>query len=191
MNWEQYFKIDTEGFVDGNSDEHHHRYEPTPYPILEKLLDSGYLNHCHTFIDIGCGKGRVPIFFAYTLGIQSIGIDYDETLIEYANKMLDQTKVKHHVSFMHIKAEDYHFIKEDAIFFFNPFSTTIFQSVLSHIIQSYYEYPRCIRLFFYYMDDDMLAYMMSQNEFIFIDEIDCEDIFQDDERERIMIFESI
>lgn len=190
-DWEQLLNINTEGDDDGLSDLHHHRYEPTPYGVLERLLDSGYLNHAKYLIDIGCGKGRIPIFFAQTLGIPTIGIDFDEKLIRIAQTNRLQAKQSDNIQFIYGTAEDYIFTSEDAIYFFNPFSLKIFQKVLAHIIQSYYEHPRLIRLFFYYMDDDMLAYMMMQNEFLFVDEIDCEDLYDhEDSHEHIMIFET-
>ena len=190
-DWEHLLNIHTEGDDDGLSDLHHHRYEPTPYAILERLLDSGYLNHAKHLIDIGCGKGRIPIFFAQTLGISTTGIDFDENLIRIAQHNHNESKHRDNIQFICGPAEDYHFTNEDAIYFFNPFSLKIFQKVLAHIINSYYENQRLIRLFFYYMDDDMLAYMMMQNEFMFVDEIDCEDLYeQEDHHEHIMIFET-
>ena len=190
-DWEHLLNIHTEGDDDGLSDLHHHRYEPTPYAILERLLDSGYLNHAKHLIDIGCGKGRIPIFFAQTLGISTTGIDFDENLIRIAQHNHNESKHRDNIQFICRPAEDYHFTNEDAIYFFNPFSLKIFQKVLAHIINSYYENQRLIRLFFYYMDDDMLAYMMMQNEFMFVDEIDCEDLYeQEDHHEHIMIFET-
>ena len=190
-DWEHLLNIQTEGDDDGLSDLHHHRYEPTPYAILERLLDSGYLNHAKHLIDIGCGKGRIPIFFAQTLGISTTGIDFDENLIRIAQHNHNESKHRDNIQFICGPAEDYHFTNEDAIYFFNPFSLKIFQKVLAHIINSYYENQRLIRLFFYYMDDDMLAYMMMQNEFMFVDEIDCEDLYeQEDHHEHIMIFET-
>lgn len=190
-DWEQLLNIHTEGDDDGLSDYHHHRYEPTPYEVLERILDSGYLNHTKHLIDIGCGKGRIPIFFAQTLGIQSTGIDFDNQLIMQA-KQNQMTSHQSQIRFIYTKAEDYQFTNEDAIYFFNPFTLQIFRSVLSHIIQSWYENPRLIRMFFYYMDDEMLAYMMSQDIFIFCDEINCEDLYEhEDARENVMIFETI
>lgn len=191
-NWDVLLKIQSEEIEEGLSDTYHHRYEPTPYPVLERLLDSGLLNHSTHFIDIGCGKGRIPIFFAQTLGIQTTGVDFDKNLIIQANQNRLKVACKHQIRFIHQKAEDHLFTSEDAIYFFNPFTLNIFQSVLSHIISSWYESPRTIRLFFYYIDDEILAYMMSIHEFIFYDEIPCEDLFaNEDHRENIMVFETI
>lgn len=78
----------------------------------------------------------------------------------------------------------------DRIFFFNPFSVEILQKVISRIRESYYEQPRQILCFFYYPSDEYVSYLMTVDEMMFTDEIDCADLFEgNDERERIMIFE--
>ncbi|MEI3188076.1 MAG: hypothetical protein V8S27_10195 [Lachnospiraceae bacterium] len=77
------------------------------------------------------------------------------------------------------------------IFFFNPFSTEILKSVLARVLDSYYKNPRNIKLFFYYPQDEYLAYLMTVNELEFYDEIDCQDLFEGhNPRERIVIFET-
>ena len=73
-------------------------------------------------------------------------------------------------------------------YFFNPFSVEILRGVFSRILQSYYENPREILLFFYYPADDYISYLMSVNELDFYDEIECDDLFPNDIRERILIF---
>ena len=79
----------------------------------------------------------------------------------------------------------------DRIFFFNPFSVEILKRVLARVIDSYYEKPRTIRLFFYYPQDEYLAYLMTISELEFYDEIDCRDLFEGNpSRERIVIFET-
>ena len=114
-DWEHLLNIHTEGDDDGLSDLHHHRYEPTPYAILERLLDSGYLNHAKHLIDIGCGKGRIPIFFAQTLGISTTGIDFDENLISIAQHNHNESKHRDNIQFICGPAVDYHFTNEVAI----------------------------------------------------------------------------
>ena len=62
--------------------------------------------------------------------------------------------------------------------------------MLGKIIDSYYESPRSMTLFFYYPDEEYVAYLMTKNELMFVDEIDCMDLFEgENERERILIFE--
>ena len=58
------------------------------------------------------------------------------------------------------------------------------------ILDSYYAKLRNIQLFFYYPTDEYISYMMTVNELMFVDEIDCRDLFPgNDPRERIAIFE--
>ena len=50
--------------------------------------------------------------------------------------------------------------------------------------------PRQIFLFFYYPQSEYIAYLMEVDALSFYDEIDCTDLFEEqDERNRIMIFE--
>ena len=78
----------------------------------------------------------------------------------------------------------------DRIYFFNPFSLPILQKVLAKILEFYYEKMRGIQLFFYYPSDEYISYLMTVEELVFSDEIDCRDLFPgDDSRERIVIFE--
>jgi hypothetical protein len=60
---------------------------------------------------------------------------------------------------------------------------------MARIIESYYENPREMLLFFYYPSDEYISYLMTVDELEFYDEIDCGDLFGNkDARERIMIF---
>ena len=78
----------------------------------------------------------------------------------------------------------------DCAYFFNPFSLEILQKVIARILESYYECPRKIRLFFYYPSDEYISYLMSVDELMFADEISCVDLFEgNNPRERIVIFE--
>ena len=61
--------------------------------------------------------------------------------------------------------------------------------MVARIIESYYENPREVLLFFYYPSDDYMCYLMTLDELEFYDEIDCDDLFAtNDPRERIMVF---
>ena len=61
---------------------------------------------------------------------------------------------------------------------------------MGRIRKSYHEAPRRILLFFYYPSDEYVSFLMTVEELVFMDEIDCRDLFSgDDPRERIIIFE--
>ena len=60
------------------------------------------------------------------------------------------------------------------------------------MLESYYTNPLTIRLFFYYPSDEYVRYLLTQEELMFVDEIDCRDLFPgNDPREKILIFEII
>ena len=78
----------------------------------------------------------------------------------------------------------------DRFFFFNPFSVEILRRVLMQVVDAWYEKPRRILLFFYYPSDEYVSYLMNVDQLVFLDEIDCRDLFGGkDPRERILIFE--
>ena len=80
----------------------------------------------------------------------------------------------------------------DRCYFFNPFSVEILQKVLTEIYSSFYENPREILLFFYYPSDEYVSCLMTQEQLLFADEIDCQDLFEGkDPREKILIFEVV
>jgi len=73
-------------------------------------------------------------------------------------------------------------------YFFNPFSVEILQKVMARIMESWYENPREILLFFYYPSNEFISYLMSLDEPELYAEIDCRDLFAgNDPRERISI----
>lgn len=56
----------------------------------------------------------------------------------------------------------------DRIYFFNPFSIEILQKVIARILDSYYENPRTMQLFFNYSSDEYISYLMTVDELIFL-----------------------
>ena len=192
MNWDTQLNIDTEGMDERLADWHHFRYEPTPYEVLERLLDSGLITENNHVLDMGCGKGRVSFFLAQTIGCKTTGVDFDPKMIEAAEANRKQTHYPELSQFVCANAEDFVITDQDCFYFFNPFSEKILRSVMRHLLDAWHEHPRPFKLFFYYPSHDVLSYLMTLDELIFLDEIDCEDLYEEkDERERIMIFETI
>ncbi|MDO4978297.1 MAG: methyltransferase [Eubacteriales bacterium] len=191
QSWDRLLHIKTSGRDDSKSDSYRYPYEPTPYSVLERLANSGYIRKKNVVVDYGCGKGRVDFFLSYQLRCQTIGIEYDERIYESALANEKSALYSSKTSFICENAEQYDIPKEvDRFYFFNPFSLEIFRSVLSRIIDSYYENPRQIYLFFYYPQAEYISYLMTRDELLFTDEISCEDLFEGkDSRERIIVFE--
>lgn len=189
--WDLSLQIQTCGRDDTGADQYHHPYEPTPYTVLERLAESGLFVSEDVVLDYGCGKGRVGFFLSYRTKAKTLGIEYDERILQEAlnNRKTTVSEVK--PDFLLTRAEEY--TVPDSVsrcYFFNPFSVEILHKVMARILESWYESPREIFLFFYYPDDAYISYLMTVDELDFYDEIECEDLFDgSDIRERIMIFQ--
>ena len=184
-------KIKTTGRDDSNSDQYRYPYEPTPYCVLERLANSGYIGKKNMLLDYGTGKGRVCFYLSYQTRCKSIGIEYNERIYDGAVANQKTAVSGRRTEFIKENAEQYSVpVDVDRCYFFNPFSVEILEAVLAKIITSYYENPRELQLFFYYPSDEYVGYLLTQDALMFVDEIDCRDLFQGNEmRERILIFE--
>ncbi len=191
IRWDKLLKIRTTGRDDSKADQYRYPYEPTPYSVLERLANSGLIHKNNTLIDYGCGKGRVDYFMAYQTKCKSIGIEYDERIYEKATTNKETAVSSNKVIIELANAEKFEVLESvDKIYFFNPFSVEILQKVIAQILDSYYENIRTIQLFFYYPSDEYISYLMTVDELMYYDEIDCRDLFDgNDSRERIIIFE--
>lgn len=189
--WDKLLKIRTTGRDDSHADQHCYPYEPTPYSVLERLAASGFVTKKNVLMDFGSGKGRVDFYLAWQVGCRCIGVEYDrriwQTAVDNKKKAASGSKV----SFRNMRAENCPVPEAaDRFFFFNPFSVEILRRVLMQVVDAWYEKPRRILLFFYYPSDEYVSYLMNVDQLVFLDEIDCRDLFGGkDPRERILIFE--
>lgn len=188
--WDKHLKINTTGRDDSNSDQYHYPYEPTPYSVLERLVNSGLIGREDVILDYGCGKGRVDFFLSYHTGAKAVGVEYDERIYRGA---LDNRKIAlsgARAEFVLARAEEFEVPAEvNRLYFFNPFSVELLRKVMARVTESYYGNPREMLLFFYYPSDEYISYLMTVGELEFYDEISCDDLFAGkDLRERIMIF---
>ena len=190
ITWDKRLQINTIGRDDVNSDQYRYPYEPTPYCVLERLADSGLIGEADVVLDYGCGKGRADFFLAAQTKARTIGIEYDERIYRGAAENLRTAASKTKAVFELTRAETYTVPPEvNRCYFFNPFSVEILRKVMARILDSYYENPRELFLFFYYPSEEYISYLMTVDELEFYDEIECDDLFAGhDLRERIMIF---
>lgn len=189
--WDRLLKIRTTGRDDSNADQYKYPYEPTPYSVLERLANSGLIRKGNVLLDYGCGKGRVDFFLSYQTRCRSIGVEYDERIFLSADVNKKSAVSGNRTEFICGNAEEYKIPEDiDRFFFFNPFSAEILAKVYGRILDSYYDNPRSILLFFYYPSDEYIGYLMTQENLMFYDEIDCSDLFPgSNPREKILIFE--
>ncbi len=183
--------IKTAGRNDIHSDKHRFPYEPTSYCVLDRLIESEFLSKNDVIMDYGCGMGRVPIYLSLKLGCRGYGIELVKEFYKQAISNVEAKKLQDGIQLIQGKAEKTELpFDVTACFFFNPFDLGILRSVMKRILDSYVKNPRCIRLFFYYPQDEYVAYLTTQPEIDFVDEIDCMDLFQEnDNRNKILVFE--
>lgn len=188
--WDKLLKIKTTGRDDSNSDQYRYPYEPTPYNVLERLANSGFIRKKDVVLDYGCGKGRVDFFLSYQTKASTIGIEYDERIYQSAAENQKNAVSGAKTEFVLARAEEYEVPPEvNRCYFFNPFSVEILRKVTARIMESYYANPREMLLFFYYPSEEYISYLMTVDGLEFYDEIACGDLFEgNNERERIMIF---
>ena len=193
LQWDKLLRIRTSGRDDSHSDQYHYPYEPTPYSVLERLGNSGYIGKKNTLLDYGAGKGRVGFYLAYQTRCRCIGLEYDERIYMAAVANKEKAVSSMRVDHIHTRAEEYEIPPGvDRLYFFNPFSVEILQKVIGKVRSSWYEAPRELLLFFYYPSDEYISWLMTVEEMQFTDEIDCRDLFEgENKRERILIFEMV
>ena len=188
--WDRLLQIKTTGRDDSHSDQYRYPYEPTPYSVLERLANSGFIRKKDVVLDYGCGKGRVDFFLSYQTKTKTIGIEYDERIFQGAMENRKTAVSGARTEFVLARAEEYKVSAEvNRFYFFNPFSVELLRKVMARIMESYYENPRESYLFFYYPSEEYISYLMTVDELEFYDEIEGGDLFAgNDKRERIMIF---
>ena len=188
--WDKRLQIKTTGRDDSSADQYRYPYEPTPYTVLERLVNSGLIREGDVVLDYGCGKGRVDFFLSHQTKADTIGVEYDERIYRSAMENRQTAALHLKTDFALARAEAYEVPQAvNRCHFFNPFSLGILRKVMARILESYYENPREVLLFFYYPSEEYLSYLMMVNELEYYDEIPCGDLFEGkNARERIVIF---
>ena len=172
--WDKLLNIRTMGRDDTHADQYRYPYEPTPYSVLERLANAGYIRKGNILLDYGCG----------------IGIEYDERIYEKAAENKKDAVSSGRVEIELANAEEFAVPETaDCMYFFNPFSVEILRKVMARILESYYAEPRRIQLFFYYPSDEYLMCLSQEYNVTFVEEIDCSDISDgESRREKVVVY---
>lgn len=186
--WDRRLHIKTIGREDEASADYS-PYEPTPYAVLQRLADSGWLRRKDRLLDYGCGKGRAVFFLASVVGCRVTGVDYAQKLIDLARENRRTSKLGDRVKLVCGLAEQHEIGDENAFFFFNPFSEKVFAAVLRRLAQSWRAHPRTMTLFCYYPSEAYLQCLEDADGLSHAGDIDCSDLFNGkNPRERIAIY---
>lgn len=115
------------------------QYVPSPARITRHLLDQLHLSDVSqwSFVDYGCGKGRVALVAAERPFQRVIGVDIAKGLIDTANANLKTYRGKSNLQKITFRCEDARMMplpNTDTVFhFYNPFGPPIFTEVLRSI----------------------------------------------------------
>ena len=189
--WDKLLQIKTTGRDDSKAGQSCYPYEPTPYPVLERLANRGLIRKKDVVLDYGCGKGRVDFFLSYQTKAKTVGIEYDERIYRSAVENQKTAVSREKTEFVLARAEEYEVPTEvNRYYFFNPFSVEILREVMAKIMASHDRDSREAFLFFYYPSQEYLAYLAEVEGLELYDEVACGDLFEgNDLRERVMVFQ--
>ncbi|MFJ8155133.1 methyltransferase domain-containing protein [Streptomyces sp. NPDC094468] len=130
------------------------RYSPTPVRTVRNALSRCDVRHEEaTFVDVGCGKGRILLMAAEFPFRRIVGVEASETLcnvarsnVKAASQSLDGCD---RIDVVHADATLFE-IPDDAglFYFYEPFSTDVSTAVLARIEDSIRRHPRKVVLCF-------------------------------------------
>lgn len=75
-------------------------YVPTPYDVVNRMLELADVSRDDVVYDLGCGDGRIVITAAERFGARGVGIDYDPERIAEANANAARRGVQDLVTFI-------------------------------------------------------------------------------------------
>lgn len=180
VRWDRLLRIKTAGRDDSSADQYRYPYEPTPYSVLERLAGSGRIPEGEYSAGLWLRQGTGRAFLSCPDRCRSIGVEYDPRIYEKALENQSSCVSSGRSSFVLANAEHYAVPSSvDRVYFFNPFSLELLQKVIARILNSYYEHPRSILLFFYYPSDSYLSYLTSVQRWRFSTKFHAVTCFQE------------
>lgn len=147
-----------------NNSVHYHRYEPTPYSVLEILSKQYNFTAEDRIVDFGCGKGRFNFYINYFFNSTITGIEmnkyfYKEALENKKRFFQANKNKKDTITFVNCFAEKHSIHPSDnKFYFFNPFSMQIFSRVIKNILVSMEKYQRPVDVILYYPSNDYIFF---------------------------------
>lgn len=177
--------------TDGKDTFHFHRYEPTPYRVLQVLFDHLDIHREDTLLDYGSGLGRLNFYANHLFQCRGIGVEQSAEFHSAAQKNLNHFcgMYRDRLCFIHASAEEYELPDEvNYIYCFNPFSTDVFRSVMTKIETSFEHKEREITLILYYPEDNTIFYIERHTPFQLLCEIPVPDLIGQDRRERFCLY---
>jgi SAM-dependent methyltransferase len=109
--------------------------QPTAYHVLRKLLAKVPMQPDDSFVDIGCGKGRVLCLAAQQPIARAQGIEITPEHATAAKRNLERLKGKKakEINVMLGSATDFDYAGGSVFYLYNPFGGDLFGQVVSNI----------------------------------------------------------
>ena len=73
---------------------------PTPYRLIERMLQMADTTSKDVVVDLGSGDGRIPIAAAKKFGARALGVEYDENLVRISVRSAEREGVADRVRFV-------------------------------------------------------------------------------------------
>lgn len=137
--------IKTQGYTAASECSDSTGYQPTHYHILPSLLR--YVNSDDTFVDLGCGKGRVLWFVATRRKLRkAIGVEIEPELAQIARENMKKAGLRTPVTIIEGDASQVDLSECTVYFLYNPFGERTLRAVLENIRRSLRARPRSIQI---------------------------------------------
>lgn len=189
--YDQRLNIKTEGVREWEDNTHYYRYEATPYEGLERLFSVYNLNEKDSFVDFGCGRGRVSFFVHDRFNVPVRGVEANDKtfaeLIENKEYYKQIMKSNEPINFEFGLAESFFIEKNDNVFFFfNPFSIHVFKKVVFNILKSFEEHKRVVDIILYYPSTEYKQFLAKKTRFKLFNKIRASNSV--DKRDKFLIY---
>jgi SAM-dependent methyltransferase len=69
-------------------------YVPTPYEVVEKMLEMADVRKGEVVYDLGCGDGRIPVTAAKKYGVRAFGWDINPVRVKESLDNVEKNNVK-------------------------------------------------------------------------------------------------
>ncbi len=173
---------------------HYSRYEPTGYSALQILSKQYNFTAEDSVIDFGCGKGRLNFYINHFFDSTVTGIEMNTFFYKKAINNKKEYLKKHKknndkINFVNCLAEEYNINPSDnKFYFFNPFSTHIFITVIENILTSMEEHKRTVDVILYYSSEEYIYFLQDNTPFELIKEIKLPELYDKNPRESFLIY---
>ena len=144
--WEARFRVTTETPAPAVGPDSR-VYVTLPYRAIFGILDRLALSAADTFVEIGCGKGRVLLAATRYPVAEIVGVELSPELADLARGNLGkQAPCAQRFEVSNIAAQEFDFSRGNVYYLYNPFGPDSFRAVLSRLERGLRERPRPVRI---------------------------------------------